>query len=197
MRRHTSGAAGRTDNGRMKRVIVGDTGCLTAPDGQTALPGALEAVAHLNQAGFTVMVASDLPALATDGQAMAAASARYAQLQQALGALGGRIDAVFFCSALPDAFETSFAELLRDIALRCQEPLGDMHAIFARPDEWRAALTAGVILHRLAREAHPAGDAPPADGRAAYPDFAACAQALVAATESTADSLERGGAHST
>ncbi|TAN12579.1 MAG: hypothetical protein EPN34_04130 [Burkholderiaceae bacterium] len=175
----------------MKRVIVGDAGCLTAPDGQAALPGALEAVAHLNQAGFTVIAASDIPALATDGQAMAAANARYARLQQALGAMGGRIDAVFFCSALPGAFDTAFAGLLRDVALRYQEPPGDLQAIFAGSGEARAALAAGVVLHRLERAARTAGDPPLPTNGAAYPDLASCAQALVAAADRSSEPSER------
>lgn len=169
----------------MKRVIVGDTGCLTAPVSGAALPGALEAVAHLNQAGFTVIVATDVPALATDGHAMAKASARHAQLQQALSAMGGRIDAAFFCSAPPGAFEATFTALLHDIVLRYQEPLKDMQAIFARAAEWRAAGAAGAVLHRLAGDANAATASPLSKIEAAYPDLAACAQALVAAAEGT------------
>lgn len=175
----------------MKRVIVGDAGCLTAPDG-AALPGALDAVAHLNRGGFTVIVATDIPALATHGQAMAAASGHYAQLQQALGALGGRIDAVFFCSAPPGAFESTFADLLRDIALRYEQPPLELHAIFARPDEWRATLAAGITLHRVENENRPAGEPPLPASDAACPDFATCAQALLAAAGGTPDGIARG-----
>lgn len=167
----------------MKRVIVGEAGCLVEPgrDG-AALPGALEAVAHLNQGGFTVIVACDIPALASGGETMAAVSARHARLQQALGTLGGRIDAVFFCSAAPEAFDRTFAALLQDIGARYQQPLNEIHGIFARADEWRVAAEAGVIAHRLnagAGGAAPSGSA----GAPACPDLASCARDLVAALD--------------
>lgn len=165
----------------MKPVIVGEAGCLTDSQG-TALPGALEAVAHLNQGGFTVIVATDIPELAGSGTTMAAVSARHAQLQQALGAVGGRIDALFFCSATPGTFPATFAALLRDIGVRYDQPLAEMHAIFARADECGVAAEAGLIVHRLGAE--PPGTAP--GERLACPDLAACARALVAAQDAAA-----------
>lgn len=167
----------------MKRVIVGEAGCLVEPERDGAvLPGALEAVAHLNQGGFAVIVACDIPALASGGDTMAAVNARHARLQQALGTLGGRIDAVFFCSAAPDTFDRTFAALLRDIGARYQQPLNEIHGIFARADEWRVAAEAGVILHRLNPEAaDPAS--PGSTDASACPDLAACARALVAALD--------------
>lgn len=167
----------------MKPVIVGEAGCLTDSQG-SALPGALEAVAHLNQAGFTVIVATDIPELAGGGTTMAAVSARHAQLQQALGAVGGRIDALFFCSAAPGTFPAAFAALLRDIGVRYDQPLAKMHAIFARADECGAAAEAGLIVHRLGAEA--SGTAPA--GEPDCPDLAACAHALVAALDTAAPS---------
>lgn len=167
----------------MKPVIVGEAGCLTDSQG-AALPGALEAVAHLNQAGFTVLVATDIPELAGSGTTMATVSARHAQLQQALGAVGGRIDALFFCSAAPGTFPATFAALLRDIGARYDQPLAEMHAIFASADECGAAAEAGLIVHRLGIE--PSGTAP--GEQLACPDLAACARALVAALDAAAPS---------
>lgn len=63
----------------------------------TPLPGALEAVARLNHAGWHVVLATNQPGLGRglfDAQTLVAIHAR---MHRQLAALGGRIDAVFYC----------------------------------------------------------------------------------------------------
>lgn len=66
------------------------------------LPGALEAVARLNHAGWHVVVATNQSGLGRGLFDMAALNAMHEKMHRALAAVGGRIDAVFFCPHTPE-----------------------------------------------------------------------------------------------
>ena len=75
---------------------LGD-GFIASPADWTPLPGALEAVARLNHAGWHVVLATNQPGLGRglfDAQTLIAIHAR---MHRQLAAVGGRIDAVFYC----------------------------------------------------------------------------------------------------
>jgi D-glycero-D-manno-heptose 1,7-bisphosphate phosphatase len=61
------------------------------------LPGALEAIARLNQAGWHTVVATNQSGIGRGLFDMAALNAMHAKMNQALHKAGGRVDAVFFC----------------------------------------------------------------------------------------------------
>jgi D-glycero-D-manno-heptose 1,7-bisphosphate phosphatase len=65
------------------------------------LPGALDAIARLNHAGWHVVIASNQSGLGRGLFDMAALNAMHAKLNQSLARLGGRVDAVFFCPHAP------------------------------------------------------------------------------------------------
>lgn len=67
------------------------------------LPGALEAIAQLNHAGVHVVVATNQSGLGRGLFDMAALNAMHAKMNKMLAAVGGRIDAVFFCPHGPEA----------------------------------------------------------------------------------------------
>ena len=66
------------------------------------LPGALEAIARLNHAGWHVVVASNQSGLGRGLFDVAALNAMHAKMHKMLAAVGGRIDAVFYCPHSPD-----------------------------------------------------------------------------------------------
>jgi D-glycero-D-manno-heptose 1,7-bisphosphate phosphatase len=66
------------------------------------LPGALEAIARLNHAGWHVAVATNQGGLGRGLYEMAVVNAQYTRMSKLLAAVGGRIDAVFFCPHAPD-----------------------------------------------------------------------------------------------
>ena len=68
----------------------------------TPLPGALEAVARLNHAGWLVAIASNQSGLGRGLFDMASLNAMHAKMHKMLAAVGGRVDAVFFCPHAPD-----------------------------------------------------------------------------------------------
>ncbi|KAB7575699.1 D-glycero-beta-D-manno-heptose 1,7-bisphosphate 7-phosphatase [Verminephrobacter eiseniae] len=70
---------------------------ITSADEWTAVPGALEAIARLNHAGWHVVVATNQPGLGRGLFDVVALHAIHAKMHRQQAALGGRIDAVFYC----------------------------------------------------------------------------------------------------
>ncbi len=66
------------------------------------LPGALEAIARLNHAGWHVVLASNQSGLGRGLFEVSDLNDIHAKLHQQLAALGGRIDAIFYCPHAPD-----------------------------------------------------------------------------------------------
>ena len=66
------------------------------------IPGALEAIARLNHAGWHTVIASNQSGLGRGLFDMASLNAMHAKMNTLLGKVGGRIDAVFFCPHTPD-----------------------------------------------------------------------------------------------
>ena len=94
----------------MKLVILDRDGTLNAdstdyiksPEEWTPLPGALEAVARLNHAGWHVVLASNQSGLGRGLFDVTALNAMHAKMNKLLAAVGGRVDAIFYCPHTPD-----------------------------------------------------------------------------------------------
>lgn len=65
------------------------------------LPGALEAIAKINHAGWHVVVVTNQSGLGRGLFDMAALNAIHAKMHHMLAAVGGRIDAIFYCPHTP------------------------------------------------------------------------------------------------
>ncbi len=93
-----------------KLVILGRDGILNefrddhvkAPEELEIIPGALEAVARLNHAGWHAVLATNQSGIGRGMIDMASVNAVHAHLFKQLAAVGGRIDAVFFCPHTPE-----------------------------------------------------------------------------------------------
>ncbi len=94
----------------MKLVILDRDGTINidsdeyvkSPDEWVPLPGALEAIARLNHAGWHAVVATNQSGLGRGLFDVAALNAMHAKMHKMLAALGGRVDAVFFCPHAPE-----------------------------------------------------------------------------------------------
>jgi len=94
----------------MKLVILDRDGTINherddyikSPEEWVPLPGALEAIARLNHAGWHVVVATNQSGIGRGLFDMAAMNAMHAKMNQSLARLGGRVDAVFFCPHTPE-----------------------------------------------------------------------------------------------
>ncbi|MCG3190228.1 MAG: D-glycero-beta-D-manno-heptose-1,7-bisphosphate 7-phosphatase [Burkholderiaceae bacterium] len=91
-------------------VILGRDGILNvyredhvkAPEEWQPVPGALEAVARLNHAGWHVVVATNQAGIGRGMIDMASLNSVHQRMMQRLAAVGGRLDAVFFCPHTPE-----------------------------------------------------------------------------------------------
>lgn len=66
------------------------------------IPGSLEAIARLNQAGFRVAVATNQSGIARGYFELDTLNEMHAKLRRSLAAIGGHVDAVVFCPHGPD-----------------------------------------------------------------------------------------------
>ena len=97
-------------NHAVKIVILGRDGVLNqyreahvaAPEEWVPVPGALEAVARINHAGWHTVVATNQAGIGRGMIDMAAVNAVHARMNEMLLAQGARLDAVFFCPHTPE-----------------------------------------------------------------------------------------------
>ena len=163
---------------------------ITAPDEWIPLPGALEAVARLSCAGWHVVVASNQPGLGRGVIDVHALNAIHARMLKQLAALGGRIDAVFFCPH-SDSEMCSCRKpapgLMEQIRDRFGEERGEMVAIGSCLSHLQAAAAIGMKqLHVVCTGASSHLDAaqeltlPWPPGTRAHADLAAFADFIAA-----------------
>ena len=94
----------------MKLIILDRDGVLNldsdafikSPQEWLPIPGSLEAVARLNQAGYRVMVATNQSGLARGLFSMTALNAIHQKMHAAAQQVGAHFDAVFFCPHAAD-----------------------------------------------------------------------------------------------
>lgn len=94
----------------MKLVILDRDGVINhdsdayikTPDEWRPIPGSIEAIARLSQAGLRVAVATNQSAIARGLVDPPTLAAIHSRMQRAVQDAGGRIDAVFFCPHGPD-----------------------------------------------------------------------------------------------
>jgi D-glycero-D-manno-heptose 1,7-bisphosphate phosphatase len=75
---------------------------IKSPDEYIPLPGSLEAIARLNQAGFLVAVATNQSGLGRGMYDRDTLDAIHAKLGECLAQVGGHIDAIFYCPHTPE-----------------------------------------------------------------------------------------------
>ena len=89
----------------MKLVILDRDGVINydsaafikTPDEWKPIPGSLEAIAHLTQAGYRVVVATNQSGIGRGLLDMVSFNAINDKMCKAVNQIGGRIDAMFFC----------------------------------------------------------------------------------------------------
>jgi D-glycero-D-manno-heptose 1,7-bisphosphate phosphatase len=94
----------------MKLVILDRDGTINheredyikSPEEWVPLPGALEAIARLNHAGWHVVVATNQSGIGRGLFDMVALNGMHAKMNQLLARVGGRVEAVFFCPHTPE-----------------------------------------------------------------------------------------------
>jgi D-glycero-D-manno-heptose 1,7-bisphosphate phosphatase len=177
----------------MKLVVLDRDGVINvdsdqyikSPDEWKPIPGSLEAIARLTQAGFRVVVATNQSGLGRRLFDMATLNAMHDKMHKAVNQLGGRIDAVFFC---PHAQKDGCAcrkpqpGMLLEIAERFKLALAQVPVIGDSLRDLQAAEAAGalpvLVLTGKGAQTLESGGLPP--GTEVHADLAAAAVALTA-----------------
>jgi D-glycero-D-manno-heptose 1,7-bisphosphate phosphatase len=137
----------------MKLVILDRDGTINADSQEyiksaaewVPLPGAIEAIARLNHAGWHVVVATNQAGLGRGLFDVAALNAMNAKMHKLLAAQGGRVDAVFYCPHTPDD-ACSCRKPLPGLFEQIGERFGvDLHGVPVVGDQLRD-LQAGVAV---------------------------------------------------
>ena len=142
----------------MKLVILDRDGTINedstdyikSPEEWQPLPGALEAIARLNHAGWHVVVATNQSGLGRGLFDVATLNAMHAKMHTLLAAVGGRVDAVFYCPHAPDEgchCRKPEPGLFEQIAERYSLDLKDVPAVGDTLRDLTAAAAAGCVPH--------------------------------------------------
>jgi D-glycero-D-manno-heptose 1,7-bisphosphate phosphatase len=94
----------------MKLIILDRDGVINidsalyikSPAEWKALPGSLEAIARLNQAGYKVVIATNQSGIGRGLFDMDTLNAMHEKMHKGLAVLGGRVDAIFYCPHTAD-----------------------------------------------------------------------------------------------
>jgi D-glycero-D-manno-heptose 1,7-bisphosphate phosphatase len=142
----------------MKLVILGRDGTLNryrddhvkAPEELDPLPGAMEAVARLNHAGWHTVLATNQAGIGRGLLDMASLNAVHLRLNQLLAEKGGRLDAAFFCPHTPEEgcdCRKPLPGLIKQIGERFDVELPVVHMVGASLTDLLTAKAAGCIPH--------------------------------------------------
>ncbi|TDM05509.1 MAG: D-glycero-beta-D-manno-heptose-1,7-bisphosphate 7-phosphatase [Ideonella sp. MAG2] len=141
-----------------KLIIIGRDGILNRfredhvkePSEWEPLPGALEAVAKLNHAGWHLVIATNQGGIGRGLVDMSALNAVHVHMMKLLAAKGGRIDAVFFCPHPAEEHcecRKPAPGLMQDIANRYGVDLKNVPMVGDTPRDLQAAVAAGCPPH--------------------------------------------------
>ncbi len=142
----------------MKLVILGRDGTINryrddhvkSVDELQPLPGALEAVARLNHAGWHTVLATNQAGIGRGLLDMSSLNAIHMKLNQMLAEKGGRLDASFFCPHTPEEgcdCRKPMPGLLTQIGERFNVDLATVHMVGASLRDLQTAQAAGCMPH--------------------------------------------------
>lgn len=177
----------------MKLVILDRDGVINfdsvqfikSPAEWRPIPGSPEAIARLNQAGYRVVVATNQSGVGRGLFDMDTLNAIHEKMHKTVAAVGGRIDAVFFC---PHAADSSCdcrkpkAGMFRRIAACFNADLTGVPAVGDSLRDLQAAATVGaapmLVLTGKGEKTQVEGDLPP--GTLTFADLAAAVEHILA-----------------
>lgn len=176
----------------MKLIILDRDGVINydsdqfikSPEEWKPLPGSLEAIARLCQAGYRVVVATNQSGVGRGLFDMPTLNAIHEKMHKACAQVGGRIDAVFFCPHAADAdckCRKPKSGMIEEIAERYAM---DLQGVFSVGDSLRdleASVRLGaqpvLVLTGKGQKTQAKGGLP--QGTLIYPDLAAVVATLV------------------
>jgi D-glycero-D-manno-heptose 1,7-bisphosphate phosphatase len=177
----------------MKLIILDRDGVINAdsdqfiksPDEWKSLPGALEAIARLNQWGWRVVVASNQSGVGRGLFGMDTLNAINDKMVRSLAQVGGRLDAIFFCPHAADSTcecRKPKSGLFQQIAERFNVDLTGVPCVGDSLRDLQAGVSMGcepyLVLTGKGMKTREDPELPP--GTKIFPDLDAVAAALTA-----------------
>lgn len=182
----------------MKLIILDRDGVINqdsdafikSPDEWQALPGSMHAIARLNQAGYTVVVATNQSGVARKLFDMATLNAIHQKMHASVQQVGGEIDAVFFCPHIADDScdcRKPKPGMLAEIARRYDVNLKGVPCVGDSLRDLQSGFLMGcapyLVLTGKGKQTLEKGGLPP--GTQIYPDLAAMVEALLSSHAET------------
>ena len=176
----------------MKLVILDRDGVINhdsaayikSPEEWKPIPGSLEAIALLNQAGYRVLVATNQSGVGRGLFDMATLNAIHDKMHRALGLVGGRVDGIFYCPHAQDAgcdCRKPKPGLLEEISRRFGVSLEGVPFIGDSLRDLQAATAVGaqpvLVLTGKGKKTRKDGDLP--EGTVVHDDLAAAVHSLL------------------
>ena len=177
----------------MKLIVLDRDGVINVDSGQyikspeewKPIPGALEAIARLNQWGWRVVVATNQSGIGRGLFGMDTLNAINEKMVKSLAQVGGRLDAIFFCPHAADSTcecRKPKPGLFLQIAERYNVELADVPCVGDGLRDLQAAAAAGaqpyLVLTGKGEATQASGELPP--GTLVFPDLDAVVTALTA-----------------
>jgi len=157
---------------------------IKSPEEWKPIPGSLEAIARLTQAGYRVVVATNQSGVGRGLFDMAVLNAIHDKMCKAVALAGGRIDAIFFCPHAADAnceCRKPKSGMMEEIAARYNTTLEGVPAIGDSLRDLEATARMGcqpmLVLTGKGARTQAKGGLP--EGTQVFPDLAAAVSTLV------------------
>jgi D-glycero-D-manno-heptose 1,7-bisphosphate phosphatase len=157
---------------------------IKSPEEFIPIPGSLEAIARLTQAGWRVVVATNQSGVARGYYDLATLQRIHDKLHRLLAGLGGQIEAIFYCPHGPDDncdCRKPKSGLFRDIEARLQVSLHGVPAVGDSLRDLEAAIAVGAtpILVRTGKGERTLAKGKGLEGVPVFPDLAAAVDSLL------------------
>jgi D-glycero-D-manno-heptose 1,7-bisphosphate phosphatase len=176
----------------MKLIILDRDGVINfdsdqfikSPEEWKPIPGSLEAIARLNQAGYRVAVATNQSGIGRGLFDMPTLNAIHDKMHKSLAQVGGRVDAIFFCPHTNDAnceCRKPKSGMIEEVAIRFGVSLKGVPAVGDSLRDLEAAGRLGaqpyLVLTGKGTKTQAKGGLP--DGTLIYPDLASVVSSLL------------------
>ena len=176
----------------MKLIILDRDGVINqdsdafikSPDEWIPIPGSLEAIARLNQAGYRVVVATNQSGIARRLFDMATLNAIHQKMHAATQAVGAEIDTIFFCPHTADEncdCRKPKPGMLHEIAKRFDVSLKGVPTVGDSLRDLQAGFICGCVPYLVmtgkGEKTHQNGGLPP--GTITHPNLAAVVDSLL------------------
>ena len=164
---------------------------IKSPAEWVPIPGSLEAIARLNQAGYRVVIASNQSGIARELFDMKILNAINHKMHTSAQQVGASIDAIFFCphAAIDNCdCRKPKAGMFEEISKRFKVSLKGVPTVGDSLRDLQAGFISGCVPHLVltgkGQKTNQTGGLPP--GTAVYPDLASMVHVLLKTTAAAA-----------